>query len=282
MTALAGRAAGLDPASFQMIADLAYRESGLTLVPEKSSMVQSRLRHRLRDLGLSDFSSYCALVQSEEGRSERSHLISALTTNVSHFFRENHHFELLSEELDRLVPKLRAGGSLRIWSAGCSNGQEALSAAMTLFEHTAQINEFDVRILATDIDPQVVRFARRGIYPERLMGGVSDALKAKYFRKAGSGEEAEYEASEALRNLIRYNELNLLGPWPMSKTFDIIFCRNVVIYFDVTTQEKLWGRFRNALDPGGAMFLGHSERVVDPPKFGFVCTGPNTYRPQVP
>lgn len=269
----------LDSASFHAIADLAYRESGLTLVEEKASMIQSRLRHRLRALKISDFPSYCTLVNSDEGLDERQHLISALTTNVSHFFRENHHFETLCAQLDAALPRLRAGGQMRIWSAGSSNGQEALSTAMVLLEHAPDIAKLDLRILGTDIDTEVIGFSRQGIYPERLMGGVSDALRAKYFIKHGTTQaDAAYEAGPALTNLIRYNTLNLLADWPMKRQFDVIFCRNVVIYFDLKTQRGLWPRFRKALTPDGVLFLGHSERIADPASFGFICTNPTTYR----
>ncbi len=280
MTLSAPGSASLDPASFRAIADLAYRESGLTLVQEKSSMIQSRLRHRLRDLGLKDFAAYCALVQSAEGQGERRNLISALTTNVSHFFRENHHFEALKAELDRHLPNLRKGGQLRIWSAGCSNGQEALSAAMSLLDHAPEVAHLDVRILATDIDPKVVQFARAATYPERLMRGVSQEMLDRYFtRIAQPGAEPSFAAKPVLTDMIRVNELNLLAAWPMRKRFDVIFCRNVVIYFDLKTQEALWPCFLNALSPSGMLLLGHSERIADPQRFGFTCTGPMTYRP---
>jgi chemotaxis protein methyltransferase CheR len=283
MTSRRQHIASLDTASFRAIAALAYRESGLTLVEEKSSMIQSRLRHRLRDLGLVDFPSYCALIESDQGCAERQHLISALTTNVSHFFREGHHFNTLESELDRCLPKLRAGGQMRIWSAGCSNGQEALSAAITLTERVPDIANLDVKILATDIDPEVVRFARQGIYPERLLGGVPKELVGKYFQKVdGPSNEAHFTARGDLKTMIRFNELNLLSSWPMKKTFDVIFCRNVVIYFDLVTQENLWPNFRAALASDGVLFLGHSERIGDPVKFGFTCTGPTTYRPSTP
>lgn len=271
----------LDGASFRAIAELAYRESGLTLVEEKSSMIQSRLRHRLRDLGLSTFAAYCELVNSDAGQSERRHLISALTTNVSHFFREDHHFSTLRDVLSQKMSVLRQGGQMRIWSAGCSNGQEAFSAAMTLVEHTQNLEELDVRILATDIDPEVVAFARQGRYPERLMGGVPDSLAAKYFDRVidQTGEPA-FQAKQKLRNLIKVNELNLLSDWPMQKRFDVIFCRNVVIYFDIKTQTSLWPRYHKALTPDGVLFLGHSERIADPASYGFECTGPTTYHRQ--
>ncbi|GAA6175423.1 CheR family methyltransferase [Sulfitobacter pacificus] len=272
--------ASLDAASFRAIAALAYRESGLTLIEEKTPMIQSRLRHRLRDLGLVDFPSYCALIESDQGLDERQHLISALTTNVSHFFREDHHFETLKSELDRCLPKLRAGGQMRIWSAGCSNGQEALSAAITLMEHLPGIADLDVRILATDIDPKVVRFAREGVYPQRLLGGVPAGLIGKYFQQVEAAtDEPHFCAHQRLRSMIRINELNLLAPWPMKKRFEVIFCRNVVIYFDIATQETLWPKFHAALAPEGVLFLGHSERISDPARFGFICTGPTTYRP---
>lgn len=273
----------LDDASFRAIADLAYRESGLTLVAEKATMIQSRLRHRLRALGIDSFSDYCRLIGSDNGQTERRHLISALTTNVSHFFREKHHFGTLATLLDNRLPHLRAGGQMRIWSAGCSNGQEAVSAVMAMLEHTPEVADLDVRILATDIDPQVVGFARAGVYPERLMGGVPDTLRAKFFEPAnGSEGETHYATTSCIRQMIRFNELNLLTKWPMSRPFDLIMCRNVVIYFDAETQSGLWPRFRKALKPDGLLFLGHSERISDPSHYGFDCTGPTTYAPAAP
>ncbi|MCX7559772.1 protein-glutamate O-methyltransferase CheR [Sulfitobacter sp. F26204] len=269
----------LDPDSFRAIAALAYRESGLTLVEQKISMIQSRLRHRLRDLGLIDFASYCALVHSDAGQAERQHLISALTTNVSQFFREGHHFEALKHEVDRYLPRLRAGKEMRIWSAGCANGQEALSVAITLAEHLPDIAKLNLRILATDIDPQVVRFARRGIYPERFMAGVPPFLLSKYFVETrNSSGQTVFAVGTKLMNLIYFNELNLLSTWPMTKKFEVIFCRNVVIYFDFETQEKLWSKFHQALTPQGALFLGHSERINDPRRHKFSYTGPTSYR----
>ncbi|NNE52942.1 MAG: protein-glutamate O-methyltransferase CheR [Sulfitobacter sp.] len=268
----------LDAESFRAIADLAYSESGLTLVPEKLSMVQSRLRHRLRKLGLGDFAQYCALVKSEAGHAERRHLISALTTNVSHFFREKHHYDRLIEIFCAKLPELRAGQSMRIWSAGCSNGQEAVSVAIALLEVARDAGNLDLRILGTDIDPQVVQFAREGRYPERLLGGVSEAQRAQFFHRTRSGSEETLEISPTVRSLLRFNELNLLASWPMSRRFDVILCRNVVIYFDQATQLALWPRFHTALNPDGVLILGHSERIADPAKYGFEAAGPTTYR----
>jgi chemotaxis protein methyltransferase CheR len=270
----------LDKASFQTIADFAFRESGLTLVDQKSKMIQSRLRHRLRSLKLKSFAEYCAFIQSGDGHEERKQLISALTTNVSHFFREKHHFETLVQHVAASMPKLKNGSSLRIWSAGCSNGQEAVSIAIRLLSAFPQIDSFDVRILATDIDPEVISFAKLGNYPQKFMNGVNAIDTEKYFVASSTinGEET-FSTSNKIKNLIRFNELNLLRPWPMKGLFDVILCRNVVIYFDLDTQNALWPRFRDALKPDGLLFLGHSERISTPSNFGFECSGPTTYSP---
>ncbi|MCV3272057.1 CheR family methyltransferase [Roseobacter sinensis] len=271
---------GLTAESFAAIAQLAYRESGLQLAVEKTSMIQSRLRHRLRALNISDFENYSAFVCSEDGRTERRHMISALTTNVSHFFREKHHFDVLTAALrQNLLPKLRSGQKVRIWSAGCSNGQEAFSIAMTLLEFSAEIAEFDIRILATDIDANVVRFATEGRYPDRLISGVPDTLLQRYFDKETLNGEVIFSAHKKIRDMVAFKELNLLSNWPMKQQMDIIFCRNVVIYFDLETQNRLWPRFHNILKPDGYLFLGHSERIAEPDDVGFTTSGPTTYRP---
>ncbi|WP_299507984.1 CheR family methyltransferase [uncultured Roseobacter sp.] len=270
----------IDTDSFNAIAELAYRESGLQLAAEKTSMIQSRLRHRLRALGLQDFANYSAFVCSDDGRDERRHMISALTTNVSHFFREKHHFDVLKKQFETvLLPKLKAGGRVRIWSAGCSNGQEALSIAMVLLEVAPDVAKLDLRILATDIDPEVVNFAKQSSYHERLVGGIPTELLHKYFQCVKQNDEKIYQAGGQLLKLISFRELNLLAKWPMQQKMDVIFCRNVVIYFNVDTQSRLWPRFRNILSPNGILFLGHSERISDPATFGFLSDGPTTYLP---
>ena len=178
------------------------------------------------------------------------------------------------------LPHLRAGGQMRIWSAGCSNGQEAASAVMTLLERAPEVANLDVRILATDIDLEVVGFARAGIYPERLMGGGPESLRLMNFVPSDSCDgEAQISTKAFMRQMIRFNELNLLAKWPMTRPFDLILCRNVVIYFDGQTQAALWPRFHKALKPDGVLFLGHSERIADPSLYKFDCIGPTTYAP---
>ncbi|WP_300030372.1 protein-glutamate O-methyltransferase CheR [uncultured Roseobacter sp.] len=270
----------LSPEDFDVIAKLAYRESGLQLVREKSSMIQSRLRHRVNALGLDDFHHYTKLVCSEAGRPEVRHMISALTTNVSHFFREEHHFRILEEKIvPGLNKKMKSGERVRIWSAGCSNGQEGYSIAMTLLKSIPDLHSFDVKILGTDIDPKVVAFARQAKYPERLITGVPQDLLNLYFEESTESGDRVFTAGDSLRKLLSFNELNLLAKWPMKHEFDVIFCRNVVIYFDLETQNALWPRFRQALSRDGYMFLGHSERINDHQHVGFITDGPTTYRP---
>ncbi|WP_375227791.1 CheR family methyltransferase [Roseobacter sp. S98] len=270
----------LSPTDFDIIAQIAYRESGLQLVKEKSSMIQSRLRHRVNALGLPGFETYTKHVASESGKSELRHMISALTTNVSHFFREQHHFDILK---DRVIPQLKSkienGEKIRIWSAGCSNGQEGYSIAMCLMENIANLKSFDVKILGTDIDPKVVEFASQGLYPQRLLEGVPKEFLHKYFQSSATKTDDTFSVIPELTKIVAFKELNLLAKWPMKMKFDVIFCRNVVIYFDLETQNSLWPRFHSSLKEDGIMFLGHSERINNHEKLGFYTDGPTTYRP---
>lgn len=265
--------------SFRALAKLVYAESGLMLVPEKILMVQSRLRPRMKALGLSNIEQYQALVCSETGREERREMISALTTNVSHFFREPHHFDALEDHLVKKFSQSGLSGSrLRIWSAGCSNGQEATSIAISILKKFPGIEKCDFRILATDIDPTVVEFARSGEYPEKMTSGLSVDDKRAYFHTSGDANEPSFVVKKMVRDLISYKELNLLAKWPMKQKFDAIFCRNVVIYFDAQTQANLWPRFHEYLLPDGLFFLGHSERMTDPESVGYASIGPTAYK----
>ncbi|ABG32573.1 protein-glutamate O-methyltransferase CheR [Roseobacter denitrificans] len=271
--------AGLDEASFKSIAELAYKESGLQLVAEKMSMIQSRLRHRLKAVGIDTFPSYAQFVCSESGVSERREMISALTTNVSHFFREQHHFDILQDKiLPAKIDYLRQGGRFRVWSAGCSNGQEAYSIVMATLDRYPEIAELDFRVLATDIDQKVVDFASKGVYPQRLLSGVSPDRLKKYFTECKNDSEPSFQAKSSIKSRVTFKELNLLSDWPMKRQMDVIFCRNVIIYFDAVTQNSLWPRFKNQLKPDGYLFLGHSERISDPDLAGFANQGPTTYR----
>ena len=246
---------------FRQIAAMLYADAGLALPESKATLVYSRLAKRLRALGLESFRAYCELVSNAEGAGERRNMLAALTTNVTRFFREPHHFEDLGRKvLPGLVSRLRQGGRVRIWSAGCSTGQEPFSIALTLLGLMPDAPEHDVKILATDIDPNVIIAGRRGIYPRTEVAPIPAELAQRWMVARDAGA---LEAGDAMRALVAFRELNLVGPWPMKGRFDVIFCRNVVIYFDEETQHRMWGRFRSIMQPGGRLYVGHSERVTD-------------------
>lgn len=258
--AVAAREFEFTDRDFETISAILYRDSGIALPSGKSALVYSRLGKRLRALGLTRFSDYCALVSSAEGGEERAALLSALTTNVTRFFREPHHFDTLRQQVrDRLAPRARAGGRVRLWSAGCSLGHEPYSMALTLAAELPEAASLDVRILATDIDPKVIEVARAGRYGREDVQSVPPALAAGV---TTSGAEAVM--SPAIRSLITFGTLNLHAEWPMKGRFDAIFCRNVAIYFDEPTQKRLWSRFASALQDDGRLYIGHSERADTP------------------
>ncbi|NNF23953.1 MAG: protein-glutamate O-methyltransferase [Rhodobacteraceae bacterium] len=272
-------AAELSQAGFQRVADLALQKAGLTIPSSKLGMIQSRLAKRLAATGYETFDQYLDFLFSGDGANELPQAISSLTTNVSQFFREAHHFETLRTQiLPALVERARTGARVRIWSAGCSSGQEPLSIATELLEFAQDIAALDMRILATDIDHAILGRANAAIYTPQQVVDVPDGILKRYFVEEASGA-AGYRAADDLLELIAYRKLNLIDPWPMKNRFDVIFCRNVVIYFSDDTQSALWPRFHAALAPDGWMFLGHSERLDDVAARSFVNAGVTTYRP---
>lgn len=260
---------------FSALAKLVHDESGIVLPLAKKGLVVSRLSRRLRELNLADFGQYCRLLHSAGGTDERAVMISALTTNVTKFFREDHHFRALEKQLlPDLIEKVRRKGRARIWSAGCSTGEEPYSIAMELLDLCPDAQTHDIRILATDIDPQVLAVATAGRYSETSVAGVPPERRARYFKAAGDS----YEVGRELRDLITFAPLNLVGQWPMRGPFDIIFCRNVVIYFDNATQEALWPRFAALIPARGHLFIGHSERIGRAAERYFSTNGITQYR----
>lgn len=269
----------MSDADFKAISDIAYSEAGLVFPPEKAPLVQSRITRRLRQLKITTFSDYTAFVNSEQGLTERKVMISSLTTNVSNFFREPHHFDILREEiLPNLLSRARAGDRIRLWSAGCSTGQEPYSIAMTLLDMAPDASILDVKILATDIDPNVIVTAKQGYYDERAICDIDESLQKKYTETVGNGRKSGFQIKECVRDLISFRELNLLSEWPISGIFDVIFCRNVVIYFDEMTQLSLWPRFESVTASGGWLFVGHSERLSDRLDTEFIAAGPTAYQ----
>ena len=245
---------------FKTIAAVLHADSGIYLPAAKATLVYSRLAKRLRALGLRLFSEYCELVTGPEGQQERRAMLAALTTNVTRFFREPHHFDHLRQNvLPPFIEAARKGARVRLWSAGCSTGQEPYSIGLTLLGLMPDAAQFDVKILATDIDPVVLGTARAGSYSEEAVGPIPQQMRRWLAPVAGSGD---WRVGEELKRLIAFRELNLLGPWPMKGRFQAIFCRNVAIYFEDSAQQRLWERFAGVLEPGGRLYVGHSERAT--------------------
>lgn len=266
MNALPSRVANLTAdrfadGDFKAIATIAYNEFGLNLSESKKPLVYSRLTKRFRSLGVSGFKDYLAFLKGRNGEQERLELLSALTTNVTNFFRENHHFELLKTEIfPPLVETAQNGGRVRIWSAGCSSGQEPYSIAFTLLQACPNAAKLDIKILATDIDPKILEAATSGNYPDEELGGIPKPFQDRFLVRP-SQEEKRFQIGPEARSLISFGRLNLIDNWPLKGPFDLIFCRNVAIYFDKTTQAKLWQGFSNVLNTEGHLLIGHSERL---------------------
>jgi chemotaxis protein methyltransferase CheR len=242
----------LNERDFGTVRQLIAQYAGIKLSPQKRNMVYNRLQRRLRARAIASFGEYLQLVQSD-GSDEREAFVNALTTNLTAFFREPHHFELL---LERARERARERGApLRCWSSACSTGEEAWSIAMVLREAQCAGT-----VLGTDIDTEVLQTAQAGIYRmERAAGLAPERLRRHFLRGAGANEGLVSMRPE-LRSMVRFGQLNLQSPvWPAQERFDVIFCRNVVIYFDREVQKKLLGRFADLLVPGGLLMVGHSE-----------------------
>jgi len=240
--------------NFRFLAGLAQARTGIVLADHKKDMVYGRLTRRLRALNLDGFAEYCELLQSDAGADEVGHLINAVTTNLTSFFREAHHFDHLR---DAVLPHV-TGKKFRIWSSACSSGMEPYSIAMTMKQAIPDLAKWDAKILATDIDSNMLNIGREGEYPAHELEELPSQYKP--YAKAGI-KPGKLCVSDDLKKLITFNQLNLLEAWPMKGPFDAIFCRNVVIYFDKPTKQKLFARMADILKPGGWLYIGHSENL---------------------
>lgn len=243
---------------FSFIRQKVHAIAGIALSEQKRELVYSRLARRLRLLQLEKFSDYCQLLESASGNLELNHFINALTTNLTSFFRERHHFDLLQQ---RLLPELlirnAASQKLRIWSAGCSTGEEPYSIAMVLAQALTGRSKWDARIWATDLDTNVLATASAGSYrSERI-----SEIPTEYARRFCVMSPEQLQMQPELQALISFRPLNLISRWNLNGPMDIIFCRNVVIYFDKPTQQKVFENFYQLLSPGGYLCLGHSESL---------------------
>lgn len=248
---------------FERIQSLASDLMGISLSEAKQDLVYGRLCKRLRHLRINHFAQYCDLIEAGDTE-EIEHFTNALTTNLTSFFRESHHFEFMARTLLPAVIKDKSSQGhsrrLRIWSAGCSTGEEPYSIAMTVLEQKIQRPAWDVRILASDLDSNVVATAKAGIYTRDRISNLDKKL-LRWIRKGSGDQDNKVQVSSQLQDLITFKQLNLMHSWPFHGPFDFIFCRNVVIYFNKETQRNLFDRFAEMLPIGGHLFIGHSESL---------------------
>ncbi len=267
---------------FARVRALVRTGAGIELAESKRALVYGRLSRRLRTHGFARFADYLDFV--ERNGEEATAFINALTTNVTEFFRETHHFDFLKRSV---LPALREahpnGGRLRFWSAGCSTGEEPYTLAMTIRSAFPHLAGWDIKILATDIDSDVLAHASAGSYSADRLRNVPPDLRERWFtRHAGRpGQPPSFTVKPELRSMITFKQLNLLEPWPMRGPFDAIFCRNVIIYFDNPTKQNLVRRYHALLAPSAYLFLGHSESLVSN-ELGFSHCGRSAYRRNEP
>lgn len=262
--------------NFKHIQQLVSTHTGISLSDSKKEMVYSRLAKRVRSLNLRDFDSYCRLIEEGHDEKELIEFINSITTNLTSFFRENHHFEYLGKELlPRIMQQNRKSRKIRIWSAGCSTGEEPYSIAIVAAETVPK--DWDTKILATDLDSNVLNTATAGVYRQERVEALSTERLRRFFHKGSGANEGFVRINPELKSLIRFKQLNLMNEWPMKGPMDVIFCRNVVIYFDKSTQRVLFERYANLLKPDGHLFVGHSESLFNVTE-RFTLLGKTTYQ----
>ncbi len=263
----------LSEREFSRIKQRIYGVAGISLSDAKRTLVISRLSKIVRSLGLPSFDAYVDFLERGATAKDSQDFVNALTTNLTRFYREDHHFEHLRSYVADLMAARPRGTRLRIWSAGCSTGQEPYTIAMDLLAAFPDLKRWDFKVLATDIDTAVLARAAQGVYPESELGGLSPE-RARLLEKPGGGM---IRVPDAARELVAFKPLNLIGPWPMKGPFDAIFCRNVAIYFDKPTQGDVFGRFSSLLAPEGFLYIGHSENLGSGGE-GFRLVGKTIYQ----
>lgn len=255
----------LSDRDFRQLQAVIRKLSGIHMSESKFTLVASRVIRRLRALNMKGFAEYLEYLSDEPPESEWQDLVNCVTTNKTEFFREPHHFRILRSRV--LIPRKAAHPTsqsrrLRIWSAACSGGHEPYTIAMTLSETLGSLLSWDVRILASDIDTDVLKIAESGYYPEDQIADIPKELRLRYCQKVTVSGQTRYRMSDEVKSLIAFRRINLNEtPWPIRTKFHVIFCRNVMIYFDRPTQQQLLRRFYDFLEPGGLLFLGHSENI---------------------
>jgi len=246
---------------FDKVRSFVLSETGITLSEGKKNMVYGRLSRRLRQTGITNFKDYIEFA-SCDGSEEKGNFINAITTNLTSFFREEHHFDFLKKTvIPHLMKKNASSRKIRVWSAGCSTGEEPYSIAMALYESIPDIENWDVKILATDLDTNVLAHGKAGIYDAERITGLNKSRTSTWFLKGKGAHAGSVRVDSRLKALITFNQLNLMKEWPMRGLFDFMFCRNVIIYFEKSTQRILFDRYSDMLVDDAFLFLGHSESL---------------------
>lgn len=267
--------ADITDAQFEQISSLVRNLAGIDLHNGKKELVKARLAKRVRQLQLRNIEEYISFARNDRTGRELVSMLDVLSTNLTFFFREPQHFHYLK---DRVLPRIVQAKTrrIRIWSAGCSSGEESYSIAMLLNEMIPDIENRDVRILATDLSTRMLETACCGEYKQDRFKDTNRRLISKYFECVKTKPEKIYQARPSIRSLIHFARLNLMDNWPMKGPFDVIFCRNVMIYFDRSTQSRLVKRYYDLLAEGGILFLGHAESLTGE-THGFKYCQPATY-----
>jgi chemotaxis protein methyltransferase CheR len=261
---------------FDRVASIAMARYGIHLGPQKRQMVRNRLIRLMRNGG---FSTFDALIgHFDQSRSEKDNLLffDALSTNLTSFYREPHHFECLSRELLEPISK-QVPGKLRIWSAGCSSGCEPYTMSMVLHDHFAALDRWDVKILGTDLSQAEIGKARKAVYPGNSVDDLDDHLIADHVERISRDGEPLVRMKSHVRKLVTFGLVNLMEPWRMKGPFDAIFCRNVMIYFDLPTKVRLIDRFKAMIRPGGLLMIGSAENLPHPDP-GLERVAPSAFR----
>lgn len=277
------REVNLGESDFKNICQLVFDNTGISLGTSKKELVKRRFTPRLKQLGLQSFSSYISYMKKNREK-ELTSFCTAITTNLTSFFRENHHYDFLKDTAIPAIQKRKGlnDRTLRVWSAGCSTGQEAYCLAITLKTAMRDFDRWDVKILATDLDEKCLNVARAGIYRKDGMEKVPTHSFDRYFQEPEEGSHDQYgpclQASKELKDIVTFKKLNLIDPnWPMKGKFDVIFCRNVFIYFDKATQLEIISHYATHQSPGSYLCLGHSETIKSPSAAGYRLVGNTTY-----
>lgn len=272
----------LSESEYKKFVDFIYKQSGIALGDSKQELVKTRFGKRIRKLGLKSFKEYYDFVVHQKNEDELVDMIDAISTNYTFFFREKDHFDFLTKvALPEILHKKKSLGNQRIraWCAAASTGEEPYTLMICLLEATNMAKGWDAKLLATDISTRVLKKAQAGIYEYKQIKTVPKLIVDKYFDSVTADGEKQYHAKSIMKQHLHFRHFNLMTPrFPFKGKFDFIFCRNVMIYFDRETQEMLVGKMLDFLDPGGYLFIGHSENLTGAPKERVKVLGPALYQ----